>query len=103
MKEKESKLRISLPDDILSSTTSTNMLAMTFRQVVVQELWNFELAIFVPGSRRNMEDLGKLREVKLCPFVSFNLLSQHLRFHVVIPHNCFVLQVPHGVLIASVL
>ncbi|CAO2842907.1 unnamed protein product [Amaranthus hypochondriacus] len=63
VKEKARKLRISLPDDILSSTTSTNMLAMTFRQVVVQELWNFELAIFVPGSRRNMEDLGKLREV----------------------------------------
>lgn len=36
---------------------------MTFRQVVLQQLWNFELVIFIPGSERNMEDLEKPREV----------------------------------------
>lgn len=63
VKEKAKKLRSSLPNDILAGTNSRNILAMTFRQVVVQELWNFELAIFRPGSQRNMEDLGNPREV----------------------------------------
>ncbi|XP_021726553.1 uncharacterized protein LOC110693694 isoform X2 [Chenopodium quinoa] len=63
VKEKARKLRSSLPEDMLSGTNSSNILAMTFRQVVVQELWNFELAVFRPGSQRNMEDLGSPREV----------------------------------------
>ncbi|KAJ8426676.1 hypothetical protein Cgig2_018986 [Carnegiea gigantea] len=62
VKEKARKLRSSLSEDILSSTNSRNILAMTFRQVVMQKLWNFELVVFVPGSQRNMDDLGSLRE-----------------------------------------
>lgn len=38
---------------------------MTFRQVVVQQLWNFQLVLFHPGAERNMEDLESPREVKL--------------------------------------
>ncbi|GMH05481.1 hypothetical protein Nepgr_007321 [Nepenthes gracilis] len=63
VKAKAIKLRSSLSEDLLSSTTSTNILAMTFRQVVVQQLWNFKLALFAPGSERNMEDLESPREV----------------------------------------
>lgn len=75
MKEKARKLRSSLPDDLLSSTNSRNILAMTFRQVVVQELWNFELAMFRPGSQRNMEDLGSPREVNFVLYLCFNVVS----------------------------
>lgn len=63
VEEKAKKLRSSLPKDIVCSTNSRNILAMTFRQVVLQQLWNFELELFVPGSQRNMEDLGSQREV----------------------------------------
>lgn len=63
MKEKASKLRNSLPKDILSSTSSRNILALTFRQVVLQQLWNFELVSFGAGSERDMEDLENSREV----------------------------------------
>ncbi|PIA31289.1 hypothetical protein AQUCO_05100075v1 [Aquilegia coerulea] len=63
VKEKARKLRSTLPADMLSSTTSTNILAMTFRQVVLQHIWSFELQLFDPGVERNMEDLEKPREV----------------------------------------
>ncbi|KAJ4703564.1 Deneddylase ORF24 [Melia azedarach] len=63
VKERANKLRKSLAKDILFSSTSTNILAMTFRQVVMQQLWNFELVLFRPGTERNMEDLEKPREV----------------------------------------
>jgi len=63
VKEKAKKLRRSIPEDMLTSTTSRNILSMTFRQVVLQQLWNFELLIFRPGSERNMEDLENPREV----------------------------------------
>ncbi|KAK9267859.1 hypothetical protein L1049_010296 [Liquidambar formosana] len=62
VKEKAKKLRSSLNEDILSSTTSSNILAMTFRQVVLQHLWNFELVLFRPGTERKMEDLENSRE-----------------------------------------
>lgn len=75
VKEKARKLRSSLSEDILSSTNSRNILAMTFRQVVIQQLWNYDLAIFVPGSQRNMEDLGSQREVA----ASFSLSSSDER------------------------
>lgn len=71
VKEKARKLRSSLSEDILSNTNSRNILAITFRQVVLQKLWNFELVVFVPGSHRNMDDLGSLREVA----ASFSLSS----------------------------
>ncbi|XP_058095760.1 uncharacterized protein LOC131241108 isoform X2 [Magnolia sinica] len=66
VKEKARELRSTLTADILSSTTSRNILAMTFRQVVLQHLWSFELAVFSPGTERNMEDLANPREVPAC-------------------------------------
>ncbi|KAI3439986.1 uncharacterized protein J3R85_004127 [Psidium guajava] len=69
VKEKASKLRIT--NDMLGSSTSRNILAMTFRQVVVQQLWNFQLVLFHPGAERNMADLESPREVP----VSFALSS----------------------------
>ncbi|KAH9606530.1 hypothetical protein KSS87_000517 [Heliosperma pusillum] len=68
---KARKLRSSFPKDIFSGTSSKNILAMTFRQVVVQRLLNFDLAVFVPGSQRNLEELASEREVT----VSFALSS----------------------------
>ncbi|XP_057950081.1 uncharacterized protein LOC131145057 isoform X2 [Malania oleifera] len=65
VKERAKKLKSSLTDDILSSTTSRNILAMTFRQVVLQQLWNFELMLFRPGTERNIEDLENPREVSI--------------------------------------
>ncbi|XP_030441198.2 uncharacterized protein LOC115663325 [Syzygium oleosum] len=69
VKEKASKLKIT--KDMLGSPTSRNILAMTFRQVVVQQLWNFQLVLFHPGAERNMEDLESPREVP----VSFAISS----------------------------
>nr|XP_027102388.1 uncharacterized protein LOC113723528 isoform X3 [Coffea arabica] len=63
VKEKAKKLKATLSEDILSSTTSANILAMTFRQVVLQQLWSFELVAFRCGTERNIDDFGNLREV----------------------------------------
>ncbi|KAF7150709.1 hypothetical protein RHSIM_Rhsim02G0137400 [Rhododendron simsii] len=63
VKEKSKRLKSSLPKDIPSSTESSNILAMTFRQVVLEQLWNFELLLFTPGTERNMEELENPREV----------------------------------------
>ncbi|KAF3774248.1 hypothetical protein EJ110_NYTH53559 [Nymphaea thermarum] len=63
VKEKVKKLRSSLAADILSGSTSNTILAMTFRQVVIQRLWSFELALFQPGTQRDMNELGSPREV----------------------------------------
>ncbi|PHT49370.1 hypothetical protein CQW23_09117 [Capsicum baccatum] len=60
--EKTQKLRSTLTKEMLSGTTSTNILAMTFRQVTLQQLWNFELVLFIPGAERNMDDLETSRE-----------------------------------------
>ncbi|KAL5699477.1 hypothetical protein ACHQM5_030371 [Ranunculus cassubicifolius] len=54
------KLRSTLTGDMLSSTTSRNILAMSFRQVVLQQIRSFELQLFGPGAKRNM---GNPREV----------------------------------------
>ncbi|KAK2642327.1 hypothetical protein Ddye_024090 [Dipteronia dyeriana] len=62
VQEKANKLRKSLRKDIMFGSTSKNILAMTFRQVVMQELWNVELVLFRPGTERNIEDLEKPRE-----------------------------------------
>ncbi|CAN4091972.1 unnamed protein product [Withania somnifera] len=61
--EKAQNLRSTLTKEMLSGTTSTNILAMTFRQVTLQHLWNFELVLFIPGAERNMDDLETPREV----------------------------------------
>ncbi|XP_010260374.1 PREDICTED: uncharacterized protein LOC104599506 isoform X2 [Nelumbo nucifera] len=63
VKEKARKLRSTLTADVLSGTTSQNILTMTFRQVVLQQLWSFELVVFSPGTKRNMGDLESPREV----------------------------------------
>ncbi|XP_059658715.1 uncharacterized protein LOC132305038 isoform X2 [Cornus florida] len=63
VKEKAKKLKGTLTEDILSGTTSKNILALTFRQVVLQYLWNFELVLFRPGTERDMDDLETPREV----------------------------------------
>ncbi|XP_057433002.1 uncharacterized protein LOC130725831 [Lotus japonicus] len=63
VKEKAAKLRKTLSQDIFSGTTSKNVLAMTFRQVVLEQIWNFDLIVFRPGEERRIEDLEKPREV----------------------------------------
>ncbi|KDP21028.1 hypothetical protein JCGZ_21499 [Jatropha curcas] len=70
VKEKAGRLKKSYAKDILSGTTSQNILAMTFRQVVLQKLWNFELVVFRPGTERNIEDLENPREVPASFFIS---------------------------------
>ncbi|KAG2687743.1 hypothetical protein I3760_09G064700 [Carya illinoinensis] len=75
VKEKAKKLRRSISKDMLESTTSRNILAMTFRQVVLQQIYNFELVVFSPGSERNMKDLENPREV----LESFSLTSSDER------------------------
>ncbi|KAF3649005.1 putative WUSCHEL-related homeobox 9-like [Capsicum annuum] len=59
--EKTQKLRSNLTREMLSGTTFTNILTMTFRQVTLQHLWNFDT--FIPEVERNMDDLETLREV----------------------------------------
>lgn len=61
VKEKSRSLKDSLSEDMFSST---NILALTFRQVVLQQLWSFELRVFKPGVRRDMNDLANAREVR---------------------------------------
>lgn len=53
-----------LSKDVFQGTSSKNILAMTFRQVVLEQLWSFELALFSPGTERDMGDLENAREVK---------------------------------------
>lgn len=64
VKEKAKKLRGSLSTDILSTdgSISTNIVAITFRQVVLQRLWSFELSVFCPGSERNMDELAEPKD-----------------------------------------
>ncbi|KAG9446843.1 hypothetical protein H6P81_012971 [Aristolochia fimbriata] len=69
VKEKASKLRSSLSSDMLAGTTSANILAMTFRQVVLHDLWSFELLVFSAGTERNMEDLVNPRKQILEHFI----------------------------------
>ncbi|KAK1302245.1 hypothetical protein QJS10_CPB12g01042 [Acorus calamus] len=65
VKEKASKLRSRLSADVLSSTSSKNVLAMTFRQVVLRRLWSFDLTVFHVGTERDMGDLANTREVPM--------------------------------------
>ncbi|XP_019419904.1 PREDICTED: uncharacterized protein LOC109330247 isoform X1 [Lupinus angustifolius] len=71
VKEKAMKLRKSFSKDIFSDNLSRDILSMTFRQVVLQQLWNFDLVVFQPGEERKMEDLENPREVP----TSFTLSS----------------------------
>lgn len=66
VKEKSTKLRSSLTADILSSSSvPNNILAMTFRQVILQDLWSFKLSIFSSGTERDMEHLADTREIQI--------------------------------------
>ncbi|KAI7740870.1 hypothetical protein M8C21_021970, partial [Ambrosia artemisiifolia] len=71
VKERAKSLKTYLTKEVLSSTTSTNILAMTFRQVTIRKLWTFELLLFRPGTTRDMNDLVNAREVP----ASFTLSS----------------------------
>ncbi|CAJ1961806.1 unnamed protein product [Sphenostylis stenocarpa] len=71
VKEKAIKLRKSFPRDVFSGSGSKNILAMTFRQVVLQQIWSYDLNVFQPGEERKMEDLETPREV----LASFTLSS----------------------------
>ncbi|KAE8669804.1 Elongation factor P-like protein, putative isoform 2 [Hibiscus syriacus] len=63
VKEKAQKLKKSFSEDILAGTSSENILAMTFKQVVMQKLFSFEFVFLPPGTERDMEDLENPREV----------------------------------------
>ncbi|KAK6124390.1 hypothetical protein DH2020_041883 [Rehmannia glutinosa] len=63
VKEKAIQLKKLLKKDFFSGTMSKNILAMTFRQVVMEQLWSLELALLRPGTKRNMDDLENPREV----------------------------------------
>ncbi|GMJ14702.1 ANGULATA 10 [Hibiscus trionum] len=75
VKEKAQKLKKLFTEDVLAGTSSKNILAMTFRQVVMQKLLSFELVLFRPGTERDMEDLENPREVS----ASFILRSSEER------------------------
>lgn len=65
VKERAKRLRRSLSEDLSTGDLSKNILAMTFRQVVLRQLWNFQLVLFGPGAEREMGDYQNPREVKL--------------------------------------
>ncbi|CAA7015785.1 unnamed protein product [Microthlaspi erraticum] len=62
VKERARRLRKSLSEDLSTGDLSKNILAMTFRQVVLRQLSNFQLVLFGPGAEREMGDLEKPRE-----------------------------------------
>ncbi|CAA0251259.1 unnamed protein product [Arabidopsis thaliana] len=62
VKERAKRLRRSLSEDLSSGDLSKNILAMTFRQVVLRQLWNFQLVLFAPGAEREMGDFENPRE-----------------------------------------
>lgn len=51
--------------DVQSDSFSKNVLAMSFRKVVMRCMWNFELFFFNPGTSRDMGDLATPREVQV--------------------------------------
>ncbi|KAL1208435.1 hypothetical protein V5N11_029661 [Cardamine amara subsp. amara] len=75
VKERAKRLRRSLSEDLSSGDLSKNILAMTFRQVVLRQLWNFQMELFAPGAEREMGDFENPREVS----TSFTLSSSDER------------------------
>lgn len=51
--------------DVQSDSFSKNVLAISFRKVVMRCMWNFELFFFNPGTCRDMGDLATPREVQV--------------------------------------
>ncbi|XP_064986088.1 uncharacterized protein LOC135625335 isoform X2 [Musa acuminata AAA Group] len=78
VEEKAKKLRSSLTADFLSgnSNVTKNILAMTFRQVILQKVWSFKLSLFCPGTERKMEDLASPRETP----ADFTVSSSDVKF-----------------------
>ncbi|KAJ4757335.1 Deneddylase ORF24 [Rhynchospora pubera] len=74
VKEKAKKVRKGRGSDTMPG--SKNILPMTFRQVVLDQLWSFNLAILAPGSERNMGDLTAPREGE----VEFTVSSSDEKF-----------------------
>ncbi|RCV04498.1 hypothetical protein SETIT_1G006300v2 [Setaria italica] len=67
VKDKASKIKKQLGSEFFSENEpdSETMLAMAFKQVVMQRLSNFRLEAFSPGSERDLEDLSKPRKVSM--------------------------------------
>ncbi|KAL9264082.1 hypothetical protein AKJ16_DCAP24030, partial [Drosera capensis] len=63
VKEKGRQIGRDVINDVLSRTQSKQLLAMTFRQVVMHQLLHVELDLFKPQSKRDMQDLESPREV----------------------------------------
>ncbi|PUZ73679.1 hypothetical protein GQ55_1G006400 [Panicum hallii var. hallii] len=67
VKGKASKIKRQFGPEFFSENEpdSETMLAMAFKQVVMQRLSNFRLEVFSPGSERDFQDLGKPRKVSM--------------------------------------
>ncbi|CAO2041392.1 unnamed protein product [Urochloa humidicola] len=67
VKDKANKIKKQFGSEFFSENEpdSENMLAMAFKQVILQRLSNFRLEVFSPGSERNLQDLGKPRKVPM--------------------------------------
>lgn len=66
--EKASKLKKDLGAEFFSENEpdAESVLAMAFKQVVMDQLTNFRLEVFSPGSEIDLQDLSKPRKVFLC-------------------------------------
>jgi hypothetical protein len=66
--EKASKLKKDLGTEFFSENEpdAESVLAMAFKQVVMDQLTNFRLEVFSPGSEIDLQDLSKPRKVFLC-------------------------------------
>jgi hypothetical protein len=66
VKDKARKIEKQFGSDFFfaNEPDSESMLAMAFKQVVIQQLSNFRLEVFSPGSERDFQDLGKPRKVQ---------------------------------------
>ncbi|CAM0146259.1 unnamed protein product [Urochloa decumbens] len=73
VKDKASKIKKQFGSEFFSENEpdSENMLAMAFKQVVMQRLSNFRLEVFSPGSERDLQDLGKPPKVS----IDFSVIS----------------------------
>ncbi|CAD6248478.1 unnamed protein product [Miscanthus lutarioriparius] len=67
VKDKASKIEKQFGSDFFfaNEPDSESMLAMAFKQVVIQRLSNFRLEVFSPGSVRDFQDFGKPRKGSL--------------------------------------
>jgi hypothetical protein len=67
VKDKATKIKKQFGSEFFSENEpgSETMLAMAFKQVVMQRLSNFRLEVFSPGSERDFQDLGKPLKVQI--------------------------------------